>query len=152
MPGWSEELPTAACLYLLLLQDRLSPADAEVLPSGTGGTVDLGSSTALPCAHVLVVPAGDKMLIGREIVCKSRHLWASAWGGKWSWAFSLYFDLACGSCSGWEAEPEFWCFLGKVPNVKKANWSFSLWSCVSCECSCGHSQEGRGEGGGGSTE
>lgn len=128
-----------SCLSLFLLQDRLSPVDAEVLLSGTVGTVDLGSSTALPCAQVLVVAAGDKMLTGRETVCKNSHLWASAWGGKWSWAFSLYFDLACGSCPRWEAERQFWCFLGRVPNIKKANWSFSLWSCVSHERSCAHS-------------
>lgn len=58
---------------------------------------------------MLLVPAGDKMLIERDTVCKSSHLWG--------WDFSLYFDLACGSCPGWEAEPQFWCFLGRVPNV-----------------------------------
>lgn len=30
--------------YLFLLQDRLSPADAEVLPSSTVRIVDLGTS------------------------------------------------------------------------------------------------------------
>lgn len=84
----------------------------------------MGSSTALPCAQVLVVPAGDKMLFGRETLCKSSHLWASVWGGKWSWVFSLHFDLARGSCPGWEAEPQIWCFLGRVPNVKKATIHF----------------------------
>lgn len=46
-------------------------------------------------------------------------------------SFCTLIALVCCCCPGWKAEAQFWCFLGKALNAKKANQYLSLWTSVS---------------------